>query len=128
MPETAPEFRHCSISRRKDTLVRSGGLRELREKPRNLLRAGGFVVRLCVEFKMERPLLPIMVFIAQNVGSTGSGRRGRQVMTDQEIKTQVENALDREPSVDASDVGVSVEGGVVTLRGNVQVLPRQGHC
>jgi len=47
-------------------------------------------------------------------------------MTDQEIKTQVENALDREPSVDASDVGVSVEDGVVTLRGNVRSYPAKG--
>ena len=41
-------------------------------------------------------------------------------MTDRELKPQVENALDWEPSVDASDVGVSVEDGVVTLRGNVR--------
>jgi osmotically-inducible protein OsmY len=40
-------------------------------------------------------------------------------MTDREIKAQVESALDWEPSVDASDVGVSVDDGVVTLRGNV---------
>jgi len=40
-------------------------------------------------------------------------------MTDKEIKQHVENALDWEPSLDASDIGVSVDEGVVTLRGNV---------
>ena len=40
-------------------------------------------------------------------------------MTTSELKQHVENALDWEPSVDASDVGVSVEESVVTLRGNV---------
>jgi VCBS repeat-containing protein len=47
-------------------------------------------------------------------------------MTDQEIKTQVENALDWEPSVDARDVGVSVNNGVVTLRGNVRSYAEKG--
>jgi osmotically-inducible protein OsmY len=40
-------------------------------------------------------------------------------MTDRELKQHVENALDWEPSIDAADIGVSVEAGVVTLRGNV---------
>ena len=40
-------------------------------------------------------------------------------MTDKELKQHVQNALDWEPSVDASDIGVSVDEGVVTLRGNV---------
>jgi osmotically-inducible protein OsmY len=69
---------------------------------------------------MERSLLAIMVFISQSVGFAPSDRRRRQVVTDQEIKTQVENALDWEPSVDAGDVGVSVEDGVVTLRATVE--------
>ena len=47
-------------------------------------------------------------------------------MTDRELKTQVESALDWEPSVDASDVGVSVEDGVVTLRGNVRSYAEKG--
>lgn len=41
-------------------------------------------------------------------------------MIDRDLKQHVENALDWEPSVDASDVGVSVDKGVVTLRGNVR--------
>ena len=41
-------------------------------------------------------------------------------MTAHELKQHVENALDFEPSVDATDVGVSVADGVVTLRGNVR--------
>ena len=40
-------------------------------------------------------------------------------MTDKELKRQVESALDWDPSLDASDIGVSVDEGVVTLRGNV---------
>ena len=41
-------------------------------------------------------------------------------MTDQELKQHVQSALDWEPSVDASDIGVSVDQSVVTLRGNVR--------
>lgn len=40
-------------------------------------------------------------------------------MTDREVQQHVENALEWEPSVDANDIGVSVDEGVVTLRGNV---------
>ena len=40
-------------------------------------------------------------------------------MTDKDLKQHVLNALDWEPSLDASDVGVSVDQAVVTLRGNV---------
>jgi len=41
-------------------------------------------------------------------------------MTDRELMQRVENALEWEPSIDQSDVGVSVDDGVVTLRGNVR--------
>ena len=47
-------------------------------------------------------------------------------MTDRELKVQVENALDWEPSLDASDVGVAVDEGVVTLRGNVRSYAEKG--
>ena len=40
-------------------------------------------------------------------------------MLDKDLKQHVENALDWEPSVDAKDIGVSVDEAVVTLRGNV---------
>jgi osmotically-inducible protein OsmY len=40
-------------------------------------------------------------------------------MTDHDLKQHVQSALDWEPSLDASDVGVSVAEAVVTLRGNV---------
>jgi VCBS repeat-containing protein len=36
-----------------------------------------------------------------------------------ELKRHVESALEWEPSVDAADIGVSVDAGVVTLRGDV---------
>ena len=42
-------------------------------------------------------------------------------MTDNDVRQHVENALDWEPSIDASDIGVSVDEGGVTLRGNVGV-------
>jgi osmotically-inducible protein OsmY len=41
-------------------------------------------------------------------------------MTDRELKEHVQNALEWEPSADQSDIGVSVDEGVVTLRGNVR--------
>jgi osmotically-inducible protein OsmY len=41
-------------------------------------------------------------------------------MIDKDLKQHVENALDWEPSVEAKDIGVSADGGVVTLRGNVR--------
>ncbi len=40
-------------------------------------------------------------------------------MTDQELRQHVENAIDWEPSINAHDIGVSVDEGVVTLRGTV---------
>jgi osmotically-inducible protein OsmY len=40
-------------------------------------------------------------------------------MIDKDLKQHVENALDWDPSVDAKDIGVSADQGVVTLRGNV---------
>lgn len=40
-------------------------------------------------------------------------------MTDRELKQHVENALEWDPSFDAAAIGVSVDGGVVTLRGDV---------
>ena len=41
-------------------------------------------------------------------------------MTDKDLKQQVQNALDWEPSIDTTDVGISASEGVVTLRGNVR--------
>ena len=40
-------------------------------------------------------------------------------MTDKDLKQHVQSALDWEPSLDASDIGASVDEGGVTLRGNV---------
>jgi osmotically-inducible protein OsmY len=40
-------------------------------------------------------------------------------MTDGELLEQVEDALDWEPSIDVSDIDLTVDGGVVTLRGDV---------
>ena len=40
-------------------------------------------------------------------------------MTDKELQQHVQSALDWEPSVNAKDIGLSVDGAVVTLCGNV---------
>jgi osmotically-inducible protein OsmY len=40
-------------------------------------------------------------------------------MTDHEIRQNVENALEWEPSLDAAKIAVAVEEGVVTLRGDI---------
>ena len=40
-------------------------------------------------------------------------------MTDRELQRHVEDALGFEPSFDAADIGVSVDEGIVTLRGDV---------
>lgn len=40
-------------------------------------------------------------------------------MTDLELKRNVDDALTWEPSFDAADIGVSVDNGVVTLRGDI---------
>ena len=40
-------------------------------------------------------------------------------LTDKDLKQHVQSALVWEPSLDASDIGASVDEGVVTLRGNV---------
>jgi osmotically-inducible protein OsmY len=41
-------------------------------------------------------------------------------MTDRELQDNVQAALEWEPSVDVADVGVTVDNGVVTLRGDVK--------
>ena len=41
-------------------------------------------------------------------------------MMNSELKQHVQNALDWEPSIDQRDIGLSVDAGVVTLRGNVR--------
>jgi osmotically-inducible protein OsmY len=41
-------------------------------------------------------------------------------MTDRELQEHVQKALDWEPSIDAAAIGVSVDNGVVTLRGDVR--------
>jgi osmotically-inducible protein OsmY len=41
-------------------------------------------------------------------------------MTDRELQQHVQNALDWDPSIDAAEIGVSAEGHVVTLRGDVR--------
>ena len=41
-------------------------------------------------------------------------------MTDRQLQENVQAALDWEPSVDTADIGVTVDKGVVTLRGDVK--------
>lgn len=44
-------------------------------------------------------------------------------MNDKDLKRHIEDALNWEPSFDAADIGVSVDNGVVTLRGDVASYP-----
>src|SRR4051794_35111483 len=57
--------------------------------------------------------------IAKAIARSSCDRNGSAIMTDTDLKRNVQSALDWEPSLDASDVGVSVDEAVVTLRGNV---------
>jgi osmotically-inducible protein OsmY len=43
-----------------------------------------------------------------------------QAMTDKQLQDHVQAALEWEPSIDAEDIGVTVDQGVVTLRGDVK--------
>jgi hypothetical protein len=43
-------------------------------------------------------------------------------MTDEELRDQVQKALDWEPSLDAGAIGVTVDQGVVTLLGEVKTF------
>jgi osmotically-inducible protein OsmY len=40
-------------------------------------------------------------------------------MTDRELQQHVQNALEFEPSIEATAIGVSIDNGIVTLRGDV---------
>ena len=46
-------------------------------------------------------------------------------MTDRQVRENVQAALDWEPSVDAAEIGVTVDQGVVTLRGDVKSYPEK---
>jgi osmotically-inducible protein OsmY len=49
-----------------------------------------------------------------------------QTVTDDEIQQHVEDALDwADPSVDGSRIGVTVDKGVVTIRGTVDTPPEK---
>jgi hypothetical protein len=41
-------------------------------------------------------------------------------MTDKQLQDNVQAALDWDPSIDIADIGVTVDSGVVTLRGDVK--------
>ena len=41
-------------------------------------------------------------------------------MTDRDIQHNVQSALDWDPSIDAADIGVTVDSGVVTLHGDIK--------
>jgi osmotically-inducible protein OsmY len=43
-------------------------------------------------------------------------------MTDKQLQEDVQAALDWEPSIDTADIGVTVDQGVVTLRGEVKTF------
>jgi osmotically-inducible protein OsmY len=43
-------------------------------------------------------------------------------MTDRQLQQNVLNELDWDPSIDATDIGVTVDNGIVTLRGDVKTF------
>ena len=43
-------------------------------------------------------------------------------MTDRQLQENVLSALDWDPSIDATDIGVTVDNGIVTLRGDVKTF------
>jgi osmotically-inducible protein OsmY len=43
-------------------------------------------------------------------------------MTDRQLQQNVLSALDWDPSIDATDIGVTVDNGIVTLRGDVKTF------
>jgi osmotically-inducible protein OsmY len=49
-------------------------------------------------------------------------RKQEEVMTDRTLQENIQAALDWEPSVETADIGVTVEKGVVTLRGDVKTF------
>jgi osmotically-inducible protein OsmY len=42
-----------------------------------------------------------------------------ETMTDSSLRQDIIDELDFEPSIDAADIGVAVENGIVTLTGHV---------
>lgn len=46
-------------------------------------------------------------------------------MTDMDLKEKIEEELDWEPSVDAADIGVAVDEGIVTLMGHVNTYAQK---
>jgi osmotically-inducible protein OsmY len=49
-------------------------------------------------------------------------------MTDRQLQENVQAALDWEPSVDTADIGVTVDKGVVTLRGDVKTYAEKSNA
>jgi osmotically-inducible protein OsmY len=49
-------------------------------------------------------------------------------MTDRRLQENVQAALDWEPSVDTADIGVTVDNGVVTLRGDVKTYAEKSNA
>lgn len=43
-------------------------------------------------------------------------------MTDRQLQENVQDALGWEPSIDCADIGVSVDNGIITLRGDVKTF------
>src|ERR1700758_2627927 len=52
-------------------------------------------------------------------------RKERKMRTDTELQHAVMEELTWEPSVDAAEIGVSAESGIVTLSGMVKSLPQK---
>lgn len=49
-------------------------------------------------------------------------------MTDKALQNIVKSALDWDPSLDVAEIGITVDGGVVTLRGNVKTFSEKANA
>jgi osmotically-inducible protein OsmY len=53
------------------------------------------------------------------IGLSSNDHTENETMTDSSLRQDIIDELDFEPSIDAADIGVAVENGIVTLTGHV---------
>jgi osmotically-inducible protein OsmY len=54
-----------------------------------------------------------------HIGLSSNDHTENETMTDSSLRQDIIDELDFEPSIDAADIGVAVENGIVTLTGHV---------
>jgi osmotically-inducible protein OsmY len=61
----------------------------------------------------------------ESIPASAFGHRRRSVVNDNDLRDYVIQALEFEPSIDAADIGVTAENGIVTLSGHVSDFPQK---